>query len=48
MLFRSVEGNTSPEAEDEDAVERDGDGVFRKVRAWHELGINGGFVAIDF
>ena len=44
----TVEGNTSPEAEDEDKVERDGDGVFRKVRAWHELGINGGFVAIDF
>ena len=44
----TVEGNTSPEAEDEDKVERDGDGVFRKVRAWHELGSNGGFVAVDF
>jgi len=44
----TVEGNTSPEAEYEDRVERDGDGVFRKVRAWHELGANGGFVAVDF
>ena len=44
----TVEGNTSPEAEDEDKVEREGDGVFRKVRTWHELGINGGFINIDF
>jgi len=44
----TVEGNTSPEAEDEDTVERDGDGVFRKARAWRELGLYGGFVAVDF
>jgi hypothetical protein len=44
----TVEGNTSPEAEDEDTVQRDGDGVFRKARAWRELGLYGGFVAVDF
>jgi hypothetical protein len=29
-------------------VERNGDGVYRKIRAWRELGSNGGFVAIDW
>ena len=43
----TVEGNTSPEAE-EDTPEREGDGVFKKKRTWKELGINGGFVAIDW
>ena len=43
----TVEGNTSPEP-DEDEPEREGDGVFRKVRTWRELGSNGGFVAIDW
>ena len=42
-----MEGNTSPEP-DEDEPEREGDGVFRKVRTWRELGSNGGFVAIDW
>ena len=45
---KTVEGNTSPEMEDEDKVEREGDGVYRKARAWRELGSNGGFVSIDW
>ena len=44
----TVEGNTSPEPEDVDLVERDGDGVYRKFRNWSELGKYGGFVRIDF
>ena len=45
---KTVEGNTSPEMEDEDKVTREGDGVYRKSRAWRELGSNGGFVSIDW
>jgi hypothetical protein len=45
---KTVEGNTSPEMEDEDKVTREGDGVYRKARAWRELGSNGGFVSIDW
>ena len=45
---KTVEGNTSPEMEDEDQVTREGDGVYRKARAWRELGSNGGFVHIDW
>jgi hypothetical protein len=45
---KTVEGNTSPEMEDEDKVTREGDGVYRKARAWRELGSNGGFVHIDW
>ena len=43
----TVEGNTSPEP-DEDEPEREGDGVFRKVRTWREPGAKGGFVGIDW
>jgi hypothetical protein len=46
--IKSVEGNTSPEMEDEDQIQRDGDGVYRKARAWRELGINGGFIKIPW
>jgi hypothetical protein len=34
--------------EDEDQVTREGDGVYRKIRAWRELGSMGGFVNIDW
>jgi len=44
----TVEGNTSPEPSDEDSVERDGDGVFKKKRNWSELGQYGGFVLVEF
>ena len=39
----TVEGNTSAEA----GVDADGDGVFRKIRNWSELGSGGGFFLID-
>jgi hypothetical protein len=44
----TIEGNTSPEPDYADVVERDGDGYYRKVRHWSELGKFGGFVQIDF
>lgn len=44
----TIEGNTSPEPEDADEVERDGDGVFRKNREWNELGYWGGILMVDF
>lgn len=44
----TVEGNTSPEPEDADEVEREGDGVYRKRRSWSELGRYGGIVLVDF
>ncbi len=44
----TVEGNTSPEPEDADEVERDGDGVYRKRRSWSELGKFGGVLLVDF
>lgn len=44
----TIEGNTSPEPEDADEVERDGDGVFRKNRNWYELGRWGGILMVDF
>jgi len=44
----TVEGNTSPEPEDADEVERDGDGVFAKMRYWNELGQFGGILLVDF
>lgn len=39
----TVEGNTSAEP----GVDADGDGVFRKIRKWSELGSGGGFFLID-
>jgi len=42
----TVEGNTGPDRAD--AVQRDGDGVYRKRRAWGSLGVRGGFIKIDF
>ncbi len=39
----TVEGNTSAEP----GVDADGDGVFRKVRSWSELGTGGGFFLLD-
>lgn len=44
----TVEGNTSPETGDDKYVERDGDGLYPKVRDWSELGEFGGFITIDF
>ena len=44
----TIEGNTSPEPDYADVVERDGDGYYRKVRHWSELGKFGGFAQIDF
>jgi hypothetical protein len=44
----TIEGNTSPEPEDEDSVQRDGDGVYRKQRTWSELGKFGGILMVDF
>lgn len=44
----TIEGNTSPEPEDASAVERDGDGVYRKNRRWTELGKFGGILLVDF
>lgn len=44
----TMEGNTSPEPSDELSVERDGDGYYRKERAWAELGTWGGVVQVDF
>jgi hypothetical protein len=44
----TVEGNTSPEPQDADEVERDGDGVFMKDRRWSELGEYGGVLLVDF
>lgn len=44
----TIEGNTGPEPNDEDEVERDGDGVFRKVRDWGELGSKGGILKVEF
>lgn len=44
----TVEGNTSPEPEDDGLVDRDGDGVFRKDRKWTELGKLGGILMVDF
>lgn len=38
----TVEGNTNS------GGDRDGDGVYRKLRRWQEFGINGGFVRCDF
>ena len=42
----TVEGNTGPERGEE--VNREGDGVYRKLRDWSELGARGGFVRINF
>lgn len=41
----TVEGNTGPE---DDVVNRDGDGVYRKRREWAELGAGGGFVRLNW
>lgn len=41
----TVEGNTGPEVGE---VNRDGDGVYRKRREWHEVGAQGGFVRMNF
>lgn len=43
--FHSVEGNTSP---DNKTVNRDGDGVYRKMRKVSALGKYGGFVRLPF
>lgn len=42
----TVEGNTGPEHGAE--VRRDGDGVYKKNRSWHEFGMFGGFVSLPF
>jgi len=42
----TVEGNTGPDIDA--GVNRDGDGVYRKVRTWSELGAGGGFVRINW
>lgn len=44
----TIEGNTSPEPSDAYAVERDGDGYFRKKRNWSELGTFGGVLTVNF
>jgi hypothetical protein len=44
----TIEGNTSPETDDAEYVDRDGDGYYPKVRNWSELGSKGGFIALDF
>lgn len=44
----TVEGNTGPEPEDAHAIEREGDGVYRKDRKWTELGKFGGILLVDF
>jgi len=44
----TVEGNTSPEKGDDNYVDRDGDGLYPKVRDWSELGEFGGFITINF
>jgi hypothetical protein len=44
----TIEGNTSPELDDSEFVDRDGDGYYPKVRNWSELGPKGGFIALDF
>lgn len=43
---RTVEGNTGPDFGTE--VEREGDGVFAKLRRWSALGVRGGFVRLPF
>jgi len=42
----TVEGNTGPD--DPDGVNREGDGVYRKIRTWSELGKLGGFARINW
>lgn len=44
--FVSVEGNTGPDRGA--AVERDGDGVYRKRRRWSALGRGGGVIRINW
>ena len=44
----TIEGNTSPELDDSEFVDRDGDGYYPKVRNWSELGSKGGFIKLDF
>jgi hypothetical protein len=44
----TIEGNTSPELDDSEFVDRDGDGYYPKVRNWSELGTKGGFIKLDF
>jgi hypothetical protein len=44
----TIEGNTNPEPDMASEVERDGDGYYRKVRQWGELGKFGGIVQINF
>jgi hypothetical protein len=44
----TVEGNTEPEVEDLDRVQREGDGVYSKIRHWKEMGSAGGFIRIDW
>lgn len=42
----TVEGNTRPMSGG--GVDRDGDGVYRRVRKWSSLGRHGGFLMVDF
>ena len=42
----TVEGNTGPDVGDQ--VNRDGDGVYKKHRCWHELGTGGGFIRLNW
>jgi cell wall-associated NlpC family hydrolase len=44
--FWSVEGNTGSDGAG--AVNREGDGVYRKLRRPRSLGVHGGFVRLPF
>lgn len=44
----TVEGNTSPERDNDQYVEREGDGVYKKNRSWSELGALGGIMRVNF
>lgn len=44
----TIEGNTCPEIDDSEYVDRDGDGYYAKTRNWAELGSKGGFIVVNF
>jgi hypothetical protein len=44
----TIEGNTGPEPSDVTEINRDGDGVYRKMREWNELGQFGGILRVNF
>ena len=47
-VYRTSGTDPNSIASDQGTVKREGDGVYRKARAWRELGSNGGFVHIDW